>query len=439
MSTQIPPAMKPTGARHWVIVFAIFLAMICYLDRIILSQAAPIIQDQLSITKKQMSWVFALFTLAYAIFEIPGGWMGDKWGPRVVLMRVVVWWSFCTVALGSIWNSFSLMVINTMFGAGEAGCFPNLTKTFKTWLPRNEQVRAQGLMWFSARFGGAITPLCVALVLRYLDWRWAFRIIGCSGIIWAFFFYRWYRNNPADHKSVNAAELAIIPIAQTQEELKEPVPWKLIFLNPSVCLLGLQYFLISYSWWFYITWLPTYMKEARGFLLQKEAVTGAILAGLPLLLGALGCMLAGFITPWLVKKIGNIKLVRRSLGFTGFFGASCFVFLSIQLQHPVWAMIALGFAGFANDLTIPGSWATCMDKGGRFSGTLSGSMNMMGSFGGFLAGLSAGYILAWTNNNWNVPLYMISIVYLLGSLCWIGIDPVTPLIAADAKKEEAAG
>lgn len=434
MVVNTPPGSIPTRARHLVVVFAIFLAMICYLDRIILAQAAPIFKNELGISDKQMSWVFALFTLAYALFEIPGGWMGDKWGPRKVLMRVVVWWSACTVALGSIINAGSLMIINTLFGAGEAGCFPNLTKTFKTWLPRNEQVRAQGLMWFSARFGGAITPLCVALILHYLSWRYAFRIIGLTGIVWAFFFYRWYRDNPADHASVNEAELALIPPPASKEPHKEKLPWKTFFCNRSVFLLGMQYFLISYCWWFYITWLPTYMKEPRGFVLQKDALIGAFLAGLPLLLGGIGCWLTGLITPRLIHTFGNIKRVRCSLGFLGFMGAGLCVFLSISLNNPIAAMVALGMAGFWNDLTIPGSWATCMDKGGRFAGTLSGWMNMMGSFGGFLAGLSAGYILSWTNQNWNVPLYLIGFVYILGSFCWLGIEPVTPLISADREK-----
>lgn len=429
MSVNVPPGQSPTRARRWVVVFAVFLAVICYMDRVLISQFAPDIRNDLGLSTKQMGLVFSLFSMAYALFEIPGGWMGDKWGARSVLLRVVVWWSCCMMAIGSAWNAMSLMVFNTLFGAGEAGCFPNLTKTFKTWLPRSEQVRAQGLMWFSARWGGAFTPLVFAVVLQYFSWRVAFRVFGSIGVIWVIFFYRWYRDRPAEHPSVNEAELALMPPPPSQSE-HVAIPWKTLIASKSIWLLWAQYFLISYSWWFYITWLPTYMLESRGLVVKEVP----ILAGLPLFLGGIGCWIAGQLTPWLVKKTNSLFWVRRLFGAAGFLGASAFVLLSIQLQNPVWAMIALGMAGFCNDITIPGAWATCMDVGGRYAGTLSGSMNMMGNFGGMVAGLAVGYILDWTNSNWDVPLYIISLVYFLGSGCWLGIDPVTPLIPSDRDK-----
>ena len=109
-----------------------------------------------------MGWVFLIFSWSYAAFEIPGGYLGDVMGPRKVLMRIVLWWSFFTAATGWAWNYASLLVTRFMFGAGEAGCFPNLTKIFTIWLPEKERVRAQGIMWLSARWGGAFTPLLVA-------------------------------------------------------------------------------------------------------------------------------------------------------------------------------------------------------------------------------------------------------------------------------------
>jgi MFS family permease len=157
-----------------------------------------------------MGWAFAAFAWAYALFEIPGGWLGDKIGPRKVLMRVVVWWSFFTAATGWAWNLASLLVTRFFFGAGEAGCFPNLAKMFTNWLPREERSRAVGVMWLSARWGGAFTPLLVVWVFSLMSWRHAFELFGAIGIIWAIFFYRWFRDNPRDHKSVNAAELALL-------------------------------------------------------------------------------------------------------------------------------------------------------------------------------------------------------------------------------------
>ena len=171
-------AVQATGARHKVIAFAVTLAVLSYIDRVCISQAAPIITKEFNLGPGQMGEVFGAFALAYALFEIPGGWMGDKMGPRKVLMRIVIWWSFFTAATGFMWNLTSLKVARFLFGAGEAGCFPNLTKSFTTWLPLEERVRAQGIMWMSARWGGAFTPILVVAIFKLVDWRTAFVIFG---------------------------------------------------------------------------------------------------------------------------------------------------------------------------------------------------------------------------------------------------------------------
>jgi MFS family permease len=253
-------AHQSTRARHWVIVFAVTLAIITYIDRVCISQAAGDIQRDLGFTKEQMSWVFSAFTLAYALFEIPAGWLGDRRGPRRVLMRVVVLWSFFTAATGWAWNLASMIVCRFLFGAGEAGCFPNLTKIFTIWLPWNERVRAQGIMWLSARWGGAFTPLLVFWVMTFLTWRQAFVLFGGLGIIWAVIFYLWFRDNPRDHASVNVGELALLDGAEVNAAGHGDVPWGAFLRSRSVWLLWLQYFCMSYRWYFYITWLPTYLK-----------------------------------------------------------------------------------------------------------------------------------------------------------------------------------
>src|ERR1035438_5965872 len=147
----MPPAtVRATRVRYWVIVFAVSLAVITYIDRVSIATAAPSIQRDLGLDDVQMGWAFSAFAWAYALFEIPGGFLGDWMGARRVLLRVVAWWSFFTAATGWAFSFASLVVTRSLFGAGEAGCFPNLTKTFTTWLPHHERVRAQGIMWLSA-------------------------------------------------------------------------------------------------------------------------------------------------------------------------------------------------------------------------------------------------------------------------------------------------
>src|SRR3954468_11618002 len=162
---------RPSRTRHWILLFAAMLAIITYVDRVCISQAAGNIRHDLGLDEVKMGWIFAAFAMAYALFEIPTGWLGDKIGARKVLVRVVLWWSFFTAATGWAWSYASMLVTRFLFGAGEAGCFPNLTKAFSAWLPKNERTRAQALMWMGARWGGAFTPLLVVMVLAYVNWR----------------------------------------------------------------------------------------------------------------------------------------------------------------------------------------------------------------------------------------------------------------------------
>ena len=168
LRTGQPAVMHPTGVRHLVVVYAVALAVITYIDRVCISQAATAMRHDLGLGPVEMGAVFTAFGWAYALCEIPGGYLGDRYGPRSVLMRIVLWWSFFTAATGWAWNFVSLVVTRFFFGAGEAGCFPNLTKAFTTWLPPRECVRAQGIMWLAARWGGAFTPPLVAWVMSYV-------------------------------------------------------------------------------------------------------------------------------------------------------------------------------------------------------------------------------------------------------------------------------
>jgi MFS family permease len=413
--------LRPTNARHVTVVFAMLLAIIQYLDRVCISQAAPLMRQDMGLSIVQMSWALSAFTWAYALFEIPGGWLGDRIGPRKVLMRIVLWWSFFTAATGWVWNASSLVVTRALFGAGEAGCFPNLTRIFTTWLPKQQRERVQGTLWLAARWSGAFTPLMVAYLLDFISWRRAFEFFGAVGVVWAVAFYWWFRDDPRTHPSVNEAELALMPRPEETAVGGNP-PWSKILASRSVWLLCLQYACLSYGWYFYVTWLPTYLREARG----TSVKFGALLAALPLLLGGIGCVVSAQIIPRIAKSTGII-MARRIVAVVGFVGASASIFGFIQISDPVRAMLLLGLAGFFNDFVMPAAWAGCMDIGGRYSGTVSGTMNMVGNIGGALSPLAIGYILTFTNSNWTLTFYLSSAIYLVGGLCWLFIDAHTPI------------
>jgi MFS family permease len=416
-------SLKASRTRYWVIVFAVSLAVITYIDRVCISKAAPHIQKDLGLSETQMGHVFGAFGLAYALFEIPGGWLGDKIGPRRVLMRIVTFWSFFTAATGYAWSYVSMLVCRFCFGAGEAGAFPNMTKMFTIWLPQKERAMAQGITWLSARWGGALTPLIVYWVLLGLNWRHAFLIFAGLGVIWAFVFYLWFRDNPRDNPAVNEGELAVLEGAESNLDRHAPIPWAKRVTTPTVLLLWVYYFCISYVWYFYITWLPKYMEQALGL---KESM-GALLAGLPLFLGGIGCFVGGWAANLFARKFGNLGRGRKLVGVIGMLGAGAMLMVSTWQHDPTYAMIAMGMSGFFNDLSMPNAWAACMDVGGKAAGSLSGSMNMMGNLGGALGPVVVPYLLLWTNHNWQVPLFVAAGTYLISAACWVFIDPVTPL------------
>ena len=421
LSAAPPASLRPSHTRYWVIVFAVALAIIQYIDRVCISQAAPLISRDLSLNKWQMGWVFSAFTLAYALFEIPAGYLGDRIGPRKVLLRIVLWWSFFTVATGWMWNWASLLVTRFLFGAGEAGAFPNLTKAFHRWLPLHERMRAQGVMWMSARLGGAFTPGLVFLCLQCVTWRTAFLLFGVLGVVWAVVFFWWYRDDPRASKHVNAAEAALLPV-EADAGQHFHAPWKRLFTSRTVwCLCG-QYFACSYSFYFFITWFPTYLLEARHFDIGQ----GSLMAGMPLLLGACGSLFAGWVSPIWSRRPGGVASTRRGLGAIGCAGAACLLIVPTWLTNPYLAVGAIALVGFCNDIQLPGAWTACMDVGGKSVATLSGTMNMMGNVGGFVSPIVCGYIVRHTGN-WNLAFYVTAAAYVLGAFCWLGMDPVTPL------------
>src|SRR5579883_567618 len=400
---------QPTRARYWVIVFAVTLAILSYIDRVAISQAAAPISRDLHLSKSAMGLVFGSFALAYSLFEVPSGWLGDRMGPRRVLVRIVLAWSAFTALTGAAWNFASLWTIRFCFGAGEAGTFPNITRMYSLWIPPRERARAQGIVWAFARWGGAFTPPLVVFAFRYVNWRVAFASFAGLGIVWCLIFARWFRDRPGDHKSVNAAELELIGpgdmIAHTAP------PWSKLIAHRALWMLWIQYFCVSFGWYFYITWLPTYLQEFR----KLSPAEAARLAILPLLFGGFGSLISGAIS-------ARVPRARRAVAIAGMVGAAVFICIFTKIPPALPAMLILGLASLFNDLAVPAAWHACMDIGGKYSGTVSGSMNMMGNLAGFTAPVFGGFLLDRTHGDWNLLLYVMAGVYLAGAMCWPFID-----------------
>ena len=255
-----------------------------------------------------------------------------------------------------------------------------------------------------------------------MTWRRAFELFGGIGVVWAVIFWWWYRDNPRDHKSVNAAELALLAGAEKTASGHGDVPWGKLLGSLTVWMLWSQYFWVSYTWFFFISWLPTYLQEYRGLTPEHAAQ----LAIFPLFFGGTGCIVSGFLNPLVARWTGSVFRARRLIAFAGTAGAFLMMLLHAALRDPLLAMLAMGMASFFNDILMPGSWGACMDVGGKYAGTLSGSMNMMGNFGSAVSPLALGYLMQLTGS-WQLSLYSMAAAYVLAGLSWLFIDPVTPL------------
>ncbi|MDQ8030258.1 MAG: MFS transporter, partial [Brevundimonas sp.] len=371
--------MKASNTRYTVVGYAVALAVIMYIQRVAIGQAAPEIRADLGLDQAQMGQILGAFAISYALFEIPGGLLGDKIGPRRMLSQIVVGWSIFTALTGAAWNYASLWVIRFLFGAGEAGCFPNLTKMLSVWLPKGERVRAQALMWASTRWGGAITPLLAVTIISFVGWRWAFVIFGLLGVLWVASFLPWFKDDPAQHKGVNAEELKLLEGARAIAHSKSGGGWKVLFTPQVLVLIG-QYFFFSFVWYFYVTWLPSWLREAHA--LPREVA--AMYAFVPLFFGGVGSLTSGFLP---------IGVNRRVVAFCAMTATAILLFCVTRASSPIVAIALLGAASFTADLCMPISWNACVEIGRRSTATVAGAMNMLGNLSGFVAPVLGGYIL----------------------------------------------
>ncbi len=406
-----------TNARRVTLAFAVTVAFITYLDRVCISIAAPFLTQDLALTSVQMGYVFSAFALAYGIFEIPTGWLGDRFGQRRLLAPIVAAWSILTIFTGSVRGFASLVGIRFLFGAAQAGAFPTLTRALARWYPPSERGRTTGLMWMGARLGGAFAPPVTALLISLIGWRPTFALLGVAGLFWCWLFWRWYRDDPADHRSVNEAELAYIRSEGTPPAEAAAIPWRSMLGDGNLWALFCMYFCSAYGFFFFVTWLPTYLMDEHGLTLQQSGLYSAM----PLLAGAAACVSGGTFSDWLVRRTG-LRWGRRTVGIGGFTLAALGFAMAATAGDPLSAVLWMAFAQGAQDLTLPVAWAVCIDVGHRFGGTATGFMNTASSASAVISPISAAWLAA-RFGSFESMFWAATIVYLVGALLWFAIDP----------------
>jgi MFS family permease len=400
-----------------MVALTLALIAVAYLDRVCIATAAPVIKDELGLSDAQMGMVFSAFTFAYALFEIPSGWMADRFGARMTLTRIVLWWSAMTAATGLASGFLSLVVLRFLFGLGEAGAFPATARAYARWLPARERGRAFGLAIMTGAIAGAVTQPLVVVMLGTMTWHRAFAVFGAVGVVWAGVWWWWFRDDPHEHAAVGPAELAFIAEGGAEHRPHAHLPWRRLVACRALVVLCAMYFCAIYGWYFYLTWLPTYLLRARGFDLRQAGW----LAALPLLSIALGVFLGGWLSDRLAARLGA-RRGRRLCGLVGLPAAALAVVAGVTTSSPIASALLLAAAGGAAALGVAPAWAVALEIGGVNAGVVSGAMNMFGNLGGTLSPLVIGFSLErW--QAWQAPLLSVAALYLVAAGLWLLIDP----------------
>ena len=427
-----------TRVRVWVIAFLCALSFLTYYDRQCIVRAQENIQSSLAISDDQMGLVLGGFWLAYAIFEIPGGWMGDRFGARLTIARIVLAWSLFTALTGAATGFYSLFVYRFLFGVGEAGAFPNMARIQSRWLPITERARAGGAIWLAARLGAAFAPLIFGSVTRAVTaaqsnaaganstswftalepWRIAFFISGAVGIVWCVAFVPWFRDEPSDKRSVGATELKHIERGRGLEEA-HTWNWRIwvdLVSSKSLWAILIYYFCGNIGWSFFVSWMPRYLKDVQGVAFDRSEWATA----LPFICGGLSCFIGGALSDALVKRTGRRRLGRAVFPVAGCLGAAAAMLAIPYATTPLQATILLCFANAAFDFGQAANFASIVDIGGRNAGIAMGFINI-----GCLGNAVQPYLGSRIFNTygWNTLFVVYAVAFLMAMTMWAFIDP----------------
>lgn len=406
--------------RYFIVGGTFLLALLLYVDRICISVAKEPIAEALNLSDKQMGWVLAAFSLGYALFQTPSGMLVDRFGARKALATIVTLWSGFTALSGIAWNFISLLIFRFLFGAGEAGAFPGMSRAIYSWIPLKERGLITGINFSGSRLGAAFALPVIAWMINDFGWRTSFFVLGGFGVLWAVFWYFLFRDNPEEHKGISEKEKKYILTTRQEREMSGPtdkIDFGSLMKSKNMWLAMGQYFCSNFTFFFALTWLFPHIKSEYNL----ETIEAGYYTAIPLVLGAFGNWFSGWLMDSIFKN-GNwdrSRIFPASLGF----GLSAIGLLgSIYMDSAVGAIVFLSIAIFGADMTLPPSWAFCVDIGKKHTGTVSGTMNMAGNIGAFITALLFPYFLDWTGST---TLFFIvgAVLNSIAIILWYNMKP----------------
>jgi len=392
------------------------LILITYLDRITISLLGVRIKAAFHLSNTQFGWALSAFVLAYALFEIPSGFLGDRIGQRKVLLRIVIMWSVFTALTGAVNGLTNLIVVRFLFGMGEAGAYPNSCGVISRWVPRTETSRGMSWLGMGGPSGAALAPLIVVPIAAAYGWRMPFYVNGMLGLIWVLVCWLWFRNHPGEMKGISKEERELIEKNRNYVKHNQPFAWKLMFANPMLWALFLSYFTIQWANYFLSAWLPTYLQEGKHFSEQQMKTSTTLVFSA----GVLAAFLFGLISDRLII-VKEAKFTRKAVAGISFGIMVIAVFFSSQAMNPVPVTVGFVLADFCLVCIVLTCFSTCIDIGGDRVSTITGFMNFYGQAGSFLMSILFGKIVDLTHN-YEAPQYLMAALLFVGGLCWFWID-----------------
>jgi MFS transporter, ACS family, glucarate transporter len=410
----------PLPARAFLVFLTFLHTVNLYIDRAAISAGRDSIIADLGLTDIQFGWVMAMFTLGYALFQAPTGAWADKKGPRSVLTFIIIFWSVCTKLTAATWNYTSLLVIRFIFGAGEAGAFPALSKVVYNWFPLKERGIVQGINFSGSRIGAAFTLPLVALMISHIGWRLSFVVIGAIGVLYAIFWYIVFRDTPEETNWVSEEETKYIVETRQQPTvgILPPFSFPRLVKSGNMWLAMGQYIASNFTFYFTLTWMLPYITDR----FQVDIVQAGFYSMFPLLAGAAGNWFSGWLVDIIYKKKQSLKISRRVPAMIGFFMAAIGMVMVTVVESPVVAVVFMSVAIFGADMTLSPSWSFCIDIAKERAGVISGTMNMAGNLGAFVTIIAYPYIFSATGSH--VPFfYTCSVLSVTAIFMWLFMNP----------------
>lgn len=406
--------------RYLVLAMLCVLGVILYIDRVCISVALPSIQADLGLEPEQLGWISFAFSLSYAAFEIPSGHLGDRYGSRRALARITLWWSVFTALTGAALGLWSLLMTRFLFGAGEAGAWPNATSVISKWFPIHRRGAAMGWFGGATAAGGALAPLLVIPLQHAYGWRAAFVVFAVVGAVWAAVWMLWFRDSPREMK-VSAAELAELGVVQPLAA--DGMPWRVALRESTIWGLAAMAFADIYAAFFGIFWMPTFLVKARGF--TDDDLKWTSLSWVAAILGNIG---GGAFSDALVTRFGRAR-GRRLVGAGGMLVVAAALLVAAHSNDKWITLGAFTVCGLMWGMIQTNAFATCIDVGGRRVGTVAGCMNTGAQIGGALSAVLFGYLVK-TSGSYDVPVVVMAAVSAVGAAAWGWIDAGRPIGAA---------